>query len=237
VHEQIELLKALRELDHELNSIRQQRRELEKEQAELNSEKERIQIMVDGLDEEIDKLQSQQAELQQGLAQEESNIQRSEERLPEIKTQKEYLAVLKEIDATKKMTKDLTAQCDEKLARIADLQAEKEEKLGQLEELKARSEARGNEITEALGACDKMLEEKAGQRSTHFDPLPKQLQKRYALLMERRGGVAVVEARDGNCTGCHMHLPPQLFNSLFLEPQIQSCPHCNRLLFVTGRED
>lgn len=237
MHEQIELLRALQELDRELNGIRQERRNLEKEQADLESEKLRIQAMVDSLDEEISGFQSQIEELHQGLAQEDVHVRRSEDRLPEIKTQKEYLAVLKEIDATKKMTKDLTAQCDEKLARIADLQAEKEEKLGQLEEFKARSEARGNEITEALGACDKMLEEKAGQRSTHFDPLPKQLQKRYALLMERRGGVAVVEARDGNCTGCHMHLPPQLFNSLFLEPQIQSCPHCNRLLFVTGRED
>jgi hypothetical protein len=31
-----------------------------------------------------------------------------------------------------------------------------------------------------------------------------------------------------------MHLPPQLFNSLFVVKEIQACPHCNRLLFVTA---
>ena len=233
VHEHIELLRALQDLDHELNGIRQQRRKLEQEQVELMGAMVRIQTMVDGLDEEIGKLQSQNDELEQGLAQEEANISRSEGRLPEIKTQKEYLAVLKEIDTAKKVNKDLQAQFEEKQAQIAELNAEKDEKLNQLAELKERSVEREAEISAALKAFDETLEKMASQRSIHFDPLPKQMQKRYALLMERRGGIAVVEARDGNCTGCHMHLPPQLFNSLFLDPQIQCCPHCNRLLFVT----
>ena len=58
------------------------------------------------------------------------------------------------------------------------------------------------------------------------------LRKRYQLLLDRRGGVAVVEARNGACLGCNMHLPPQLFNSLYLAKEVQTCPHCNRLLYV-----
>lgn len=236
MHEQMKLLRALQDIDHEMSSIRRERRKLEEEQAELVGEMERIQTMVDSLDEEIGGLQSHKAELQAGLAQEEANIRRSEDRLPEIKTQKEYLAVLKEVDTAKKVTKDLQAQLDDKQAQIVALEAEKEEKLKLLEDIREGAAARETEIAEALQEYDATLETKTSQRSTHFEPLPRQLQKRYALLMERRNGLAVVEARDGNCTGCHMHLPPQLFNSLFLNPQIQSCPHCNRLLFV-ARDD
>ncbi len=236
VHEHLELLRALQDLDHELNSIRQERSKLEQEQVELTDAMVRIQTMVDGLDEEIGQLQSQNDELERGLAQEEANISRSEGRLPEIKTQKEYLAVLKEIDTAKKVNKDLQAQFEGKQSQIAELNAEKDEKLKQLAELKECSVERETEISKSLKAFDETLGKIASQRSTHFDPLPKQMQKRYALLMERRGGVAVVEARDGTCTGCHMHLPPQLFNSLFLDPQIQCCPHCNRLLFVVEAE-
>jgi predicted nucleic acid-binding Zn-ribbon protein len=65
-----------------------------------------------------------------------------------------------------------------------------------------------------------------------LNQLPVTLRKRYLLLMERRGGVAVVEARNGACLGCHMHLPPQMYNSLFTLQEVQSCPHCSRLLFV-----
>lgn len=236
VHEQMKLLRALQEIDQEMSSIRRERRKLEEEQTELAGEMERIQTMVDSLDEEIGGLQSQKDELHKGLAQEEANIKRSEERLPEIKTQKEYLAVLKEIDSAKKINKDLQTQLDEKQAQITELEAEKGEKLKLLEDIREQAAARETEIAEALKEFDATLESKSGLRSNHLDPLPKQLQKRYALLMERRNGIAVVEARDGNCTGCNMHLPPQLFNSLFLDPQIQSCPHCNRLLFVTQNE-
>jgi uncharacterized protein len=54
--------------------------------------------------------------------------------------------------------------------------------------------------------------------------------------MERRAGVAIVEARNGTCLGCNMQLPPQMFNSLFRTQEIQSCPHCNRLLFVEKQD-
>lgn len=232
VHEKMELLRALQDIDHEMITIRKQRRKLQDEQAELVGEMERIGTMVNSLDEEIGGLQDQKAELKQGLAQEEDNIKRSEERLPEIKTQKEYLAVLKEIDTAKKVNKDLQGRLEALQAQAAELEGEKAEKEQLLQEIRERVAARESEIAEALQSFDKELEDKDSQRSSRFEPLPEPLRKRYALLMERRQGLAVVEARDGNCTGCHMHLPPQLFNSLFLKPEIQSCPHCNRLLYV-----
>jgi predicted nucleic acid-binding Zn-ribbon protein len=29
-----------------------------------------------------------------------------------------------------------------------------------------------------------------------------------------------------------MHLPPQLFNRLYVAKEVQNCPHCNRLLYL-----
>jgi predicted nucleic acid-binding Zn-ribbon protein len=29
-----------------------------------------------------------------------------------------------------------------------------------------------------------------------------------------------------------MQLPPQLFNRLFVAKELQSCPHCSRLLYL-----
>ncbi|NIQ93637.1 MAG: hypothetical protein GWN87_05090, partial [Desulfuromonadales bacterium] len=36
----------------------------------------------------------------------------------------------------------------------------------------------------------------------------------------------------GACLGCNMHLPPQLYNSLFRVDEIRACPQCNRLIYV-----
>lgn len=232
VEQQMELLKDLQGLDQELSRIRENRQKLEGEQQEIVAELGRVQAMIDSLAADIAVLEERRGELRQALLLERSNVEKAEGRLPEIKTQKEYLAVLKEIDAAKKINKDLSDRIQERENEIAALEQEKAEKEQELSDLKARVEARCGEIRQSLEESGKELEEKSSQRENHLQPLPVALRKRYQLLMERRAGIAVVEARNGTCLGCNMHLPPQLFNSLFRADEIQSCPHCNRLLFV-----
>jgi uncharacterized protein len=37
--------------------------------------------------------------------------------------------------------------------------------------------------------------------------------------------------RGGTCQGCHMHVPPQLFNQIQRNEQLILCPNCQRMLF------
>ncbi len=230
--EELELLRDLQELDQELIEKRRGKSLLEQEQATINADLGKVQEMVDRLNAEIEALEGQRKDLAQDMLVEEGNIRRAEERLPTIKTQKEYVALLKEVDAAKKMNKDIREKVERLDAQMAALAAERDEKANQLAELGSGVAARQAEIRAAIEACDKVLSEGDGRRDGFLEKLPTPLRKRYEMLLDRRAGVAVVEARQGTCLGCHMHLPPQLFNSLFNAVDIQSCPHCNRMLFL-----
>jgi len=232
VQEQMELLKELQEIDQELNKVGQSRKELETERSALNADVERVQGMVDSLAADGEALREQRRELTQALVLEQENVKKAESRLPTIKTQKEYVAVLKEIDTAKKMNKDIEDKIRAKDGEIEVLSREQEEKEAELASLKEKVDSRQEEIAAVLAEYAQTEEEKGSQRDPLLKGLPAPLRKRYQLLFERRGGMAVVEARNGACLGCNMHLPPQLFNSLFQTQEIQSCPHCNRLLFV-----
>ena len=232
VQEKMQLLKDLQELDQELNRVRQHRRRLESEDEVLRGDRERVQSMVDSLTADIDRLQSERRELTQALAMEQENVTKAEGRLPSIKTQKEYLAVLKEIDIAKKTNKEIHDKIKVKDEEIAALSRDREEKEGELTAVSEKTGARQSEIAAALGENDQVIAEKTEQRDGLLVKLPVPLRKRYQLLMDRRGGTAVVEARNGACLGCNMHLPPQLYNNLFRTSEVESCPHCNRLLFV-----
>ncbi len=228
----MQLLKNLQGLDQELNRMALHRGKLEAEDAALRGERDRVQSMVDTLSEEIQRLQEQRRELAQALALEQENVRKAEGRLPSIQTQKEYLAVLKEIDTAKKTNKEINDRIAEKDKEIAALNQDCEEKSAELAKVSEKVLGRQAEIADALGQSDQALGEKGAQRDSMLEELPISLRKRYRQLMDRRGGIAVVEARNGACLGCNMHLPPQLFNSLFHNTEIQSCPHCHRLLFV-----
>lgn len=232
VQEQMQLLRELQGLDHELGHVRQGRQKLETELTALGADQDRIQAMVDSLVADLEKLQAERRELAQALAQEQDNVSKAEGRLPSIKTQKEYVAVLKEIDTAKKMNKEIHDRIQAKDGEIAGLSQDREEKDAELTAISEKVSGRRAEIEAALAEYDQTLAAKAAQRESLLGQVPVPVRKRYEMLLDRRAGLAVVEARRGTCLGCNMHLPPQLFNSLFTTREIQSCPHCNRLLFI-----
>lgn len=232
MQEQLELLKELQELDRTLREARQKRESLEQEQAVLDADLARVKEMVDSLDASIADLLDQRGDLRQALSVEQENIKKAEGRLPAIKTQKEYVAVLKEVDTAKKLTKDLQDQVQNLEQEREALEKDREEKAEELAAIESRVETRRQELAEVTGGLDATLNTGDSRRQELLGQLPQPLGKRYQMLLDRRQGVAVVEARNGTCLGCNMHLPPQLFNSLFTASEVQSCPHCNRLLFL-----
>jgi len=234
VQKQLQLLRDLQELDTEKKVVEDARQTGLNEQQILKTELDRLQQMVDSLAGEISVLEGEKAELVSAMALEQENVERSEGRLPQIKTQKEYVAVLKEVDTAKKLAKDLQANIDAKDEILLSLTSDKEEKDGELATNTEQADARCSEVDASMVAVNKKLATMESQRSGMLEELPKSMRKRYELLMSRRAGLAIVEARNGACLGCHMHLPPQMFNSLFVLDEIQPCPHCSRLLFVTA---
>jgi predicted nucleic acid-binding Zn-ribbon protein len=232
VQEQLQVLRELQELDQERRKLAQQHQVLDEETGQLHDAVERVQEMVDSLAATIAGRQEERRELVGKLEHERSLTVRAESRLPQIKTQREYLAVLKEVDTAKKQVKDLNDQIAGKDGELEALLADKAEKDGELAALTEQTAARQQAIDTALAAIDAGLAEQGRQRETLTGQLPVAMRKRYDMLIERRNGLAVVEARGGACLGCHMHLPPQLFNRLFVAKEVQNCPHCNRLLFL-----
>lgn len=230
--EQMELLRELQGLDQELLRMRQNRQKLEAELTALGADQERVQAMVDSLAADLDRLQTERRELVQALAQEQENVKKAEGRLPAIKTQKEYVAVLKEIDTAKKMNKDIQERMQATDGEIEALVRDRDEKAIQLQPLAARVNERRAEMAADSSRLEADLAEKTSQREELLKELPHNIRRRYQTLIERRGGVAIVEARRGTCLGCNMQLPPQLYNSLFTLEEIQACPHCHRLLYV-----
>ena len=132
MQKQLQLLRDLQELDTEKKVVADKRQAGLNEQQILKTELDRLQQMVDSLAGEISVLEGEKAELVSAMALEQENVERSEGRLPQIKTQKEYVAVLKEVDTAKKLAKDLQANIDAKDEILLSLTSDKDEKDAEL---------------------------------------------------------------------------------------------------------
>ncbi len=232
MHEQMNLLKEVQGIDSEMLVIRETRQKYTDELDALEGECGQIKVMVEALTEELAGLEAERRQLQVELEKEQDRIAQVEGRLPQIQTQKEYVAVLKEIDAAKKETRETEEAMATKDEAISVLESDKLEKDQKLEELSTALAGRQEELASELATLQEQLDTKGSERDKLLAEIPITLRKRYQTLVNRRNGLAVVGARSGACLGCNMHLPPQVFNSLYKLAKIETCPHCNRMLYL-----
>lgn len=232
VQDQMNLLRDLQEIDQEISTLEKTRSGYSEEQTALAEDSSRVQQMLDQLNEEIGDLSAEESQLLLDLDKERDNVAKVESRLPDIQTQKEYVAVLKEIDVAKKSNKDLDEKLEEKRQQISSLEEDLLEKDVELAQLKENADARGAELTKLLATSENDLTKKTKNRDKLSANLPKPLLRKYQQLFKRRNGLALALARNGACLGCNMALPPQQYNRLLRGSEMLSCPHCNRILYI-----
>jgi len=59
---------------------------------------------------------------------------------------------------------------------------------------------------------------------------------KYEKIKKRNQGIGVISVWKSVCNGCHMNIPPQLYNELQKSNQLFSCPNCDRIIYFQDME-
>lgn len=228
----LDLLEQLQQIDLLVDVMKANQSSL---QAELNGISQTLVTARDGvadLKNRAAQLEKDKAELEANNKLELENIQRSETNMKEIKTNKEYQAVGREIAAARKQVAELEEQILLKITQLDELNGEIASNEATLAELEQNTEQHLSEKQAEIDKVQQDIDADIVRRDAITKELPANLLKRYDSLRGQRRGQAVAVAKDGYCLGCNMHLPPQLYNSLFKFDDLISCPHCQRMLIL-----
>ena len=228
----LEMLEQLQEIDLRIDSLKNSQNSLH---GELNGIEQGLVAAREEaaeLDSRIAQVEQEKTEQEGLLATEQENIRRSESHMKEIKTNKEFQAIGREIAAARKQAAELEEQILQKVGQIEQLRGESTGRSASLAELEQNTAQRSGEKLAEISAIQQDIDADLARREEITKHLPASLLKRYALLREQRRGQALAIARDGYCLGCNMNLPPQLYNSLFRGDEMISCPHCQRVLIL-----
>jgi uncharacterized protein len=229
-------LYELQEIDLRIDGLDNEKGQLLAESQALEAKLAEARQKIEARREEAEALAAEKAELENSLGGETDNIARSEAHQKEIKTQKEYTAVSKEITGAKKLIAELEDQILQKINAIEEINTDIAKQEADLAELEKNVAEQQEEVQRKVEALDSGIATDVTTREATVKGLPASIMKRYTRLRDQRRGVAVVEARDGNCMGCNMHLPPQLYNTLFRGDEVLTCPHCQRILVLKTAE-
>ena len=148
-----------------------------------------------------------------------------------VKTNQEYHAVQKEIGFAQGEIKTLEDQILERMVEADDLTALVKHDDTDLATEQKAVDADRRAMASELVATRSSLERIAAERAEVVRGLNPQVLATFELVLRRRNGVAVAQARDGICTLCHVRLRPQVFNTILRNDQIVQCDHCQRILY------
>jgi hypothetical protein len=228
---QRQLVIDLQKIDTEITRINNRKKWLPKELARLEGI---FHICCNDFEKEqeaLEDLNRSHKEREEKLKRGFENLKKAKGRLSEVKTNKEYQAMLKEIEATESKNSAI----EDEIILIMDKldQARKKLKIREkeLDECRLDYESQKQHIEQELTALDAEINIFLEKDMRLKEQIPPDLLKKYETIKNRSHGLAVVAAWKETCMGCHMNIPPQLYIELQKDIDIQYCPHCNRIIY------
>jgi len=229
---QLTALIKLQGLDTEIYGLRNEKeakpQELKAMEAAFEAKKQNLaEIEKKALD-----LQKQRKERELELATNEESAKKLQSQLYSLKTNKEYQAMLQQIQDTKAdgsvIEDKILILFDEADKIKKEVEQEgfklKEEEKVFLEQ-KKKVEIRVKEIDDSLSQLD-------GQRKQIIPEVEPKMLAQYERILHSRDWLAIVNIKHDSCGGCHMSVSPQVVNLIKMYEHIITCEVCNRILYI-----
>jgi hypothetical protein len=229
--DQLELLWELQKIDLDLKHIKEERerypREIKKLDERMSIEKERLQAEKG----KADLLEKERREKERQLSSSQEKIKKAEGRVSEVKTNKEYQALLTEIETIKSASSREEEEILQVLEEIDELKKDFSKREKEVAVLLEKVDAEKKMIQERMAQDEIVWKKQIERREVLSKQIESKLNKLYNTLKEKRQGVGVVNVRHETCQGCFVHIPPQMFIEVQKNNEIIRCPNCNRILY------
>ena len=210
------------------------KREKDESPKEIDKLKENLDFLSNVMEQDlsaIEELKKVRRTVERELEEVESKFQKSKSRLNDVKSNKEYQAVLKEIEEQKELIfekEEVVIKCMED---IEIQEAECASNDGTLRESQQEYKKKQDEFSQRLRDLDKEVQSLNGKMIQSSQNVDKNLLERYNSLRNNLRGRVVTQVVNTICQGCNLGIPPQQYNELIKGGSMKSCPNCNRIIY------
>ena len=231
MNKQLEHLIQLQQIDSKIRAIQRTIEDVPGKITEVESPLQDSQNVLNRIKQQYEAFEKKKREKERALEDINDKINKLKMRTGEIKTNKEYQALLKEIkaveDARSSIEDDILSAMEDADTLGKQIKTEEQNYRANKEKV----EALKKDIENKKSETEKELLKVQGIREKVIEAVDSEVYDLYFMLLEICGGLAVIEVKDEICQGCNMNIPPQLFVELKKNEEIYNCPHCRRILF------
>ena len=235
--EQLRILAQLQELDGKIQKLREEIAAVPEDILTLREVISQAERSLEEMREKQEGLAKERRHKERELSTKEDSLSKYQSQLYEVKTNKEYSAIMVEIDSLKQENSELedeTLGLMERGDELGGLIKKKEEELRVERERLTGEEEKNQERAVGLEENRRVVEREREELAKKVDG---SLLSSYERILRGKGGLALVPVRDDACQGCFMELPPQTINEIMKGDKIIYCERCSRILYWEEKEE
>ncbi len=231
VEEKLKHLYELQKVDSKITEIEILKGELPMEVRDLEDSIVAMEQRIEKQKGQLEDFQGQISMYNANISEAEGLIKRYEKQLDEVKNNREYDALTKELELAR-----LDIQLAEKRIRDTTGKLESKEETVSANEAKLVSkredlELKKKELEEIISKTEAEEEKLGKKRMRSQKKIDTKLYDRYERIRKQyKNGLAIVHVERESCGGCFNSIPPQTQLEITLRQRIISCEHCGRIL-------
>lgn len=229
VVDQLRALVRLQHIDNRIDQIQKLRGDLPEEIHDLEDEKAGLETRLENYEEEVkeQKVAKRQAELD--IKEAEGLIEKYEEQQLEVRNNREFDALTKEIEGQKERISEAEETIENAEETIESSEAAIEETKERLEELEELLDEKRDELEEVVEDTEDEESTLENLRDEAAEQVGRRYFKAYSKLRKRlRDGRAVVPLKRGAAAG--FAVPPQRQVEIRKRKNIVACEHTGRII-------
>lgn len=232
VKDMLDRLVHLQETDEKIVAFQRQEEEIPKQLSERERSVVELEDDHNRIKASLEELEDRLSELNIELDEVKDHQRRCQARTLAVKTQREYQAVQRESEISRKKRGELEGQIKEFLGEKALLEESLQELESQMGDQAKTLEQERTEANERLRKIQSEREDLEKTREVEASLIDPALLGKYQKVFERYRGKGVVRVAGGVCNGCFMTIPPQLYNQVLAMGGVHQCPNCGRIIYV-----
>ena len=230
IRDQIAYLEELSSVDIDIRRIEDQLGKQRSSLEGMRSEVKELETRLKADRETFAQMEKTRSELSVELRQMSQQIERSREKLQRSRNERESNAAQREIEELRKLHRDREEEI-ERLSNATDA-AKKSIETTETKHRGITAEVEGTAegTTKQLGDLEVQRAARMAEREVIVKKLPVVLYRRYESIRTRRPN-AIAATHDGTCLGCHLTIPPMMFQTMMRQAAFEQCPSCRRILY------
>jgi len=181
--------------------------------------------------------QKKRRDLESELQDIKEKIEKYKRQLNEVKTNKEYSSLLKEIEETNQRIDALEEQIIGEMLSADDIEKEIKAASEKSNEVQAELSQKKEEILQEKHKAEEKLNDLHAKREELLPKIPSDQLALYDQIAKTKNGIVLSPVTEEFCSMCHMRVRPQMVNELIAGTQIITCENCGRILYYVKKSE